>query len=628
MSNTPSINNTTDSDSFDEKYNSELSTNVSAINPIAFHGNDNDPQLQNNNEILASIPSLKRSLEILKRTVTGQSQVSVKSQYSIKDIYGDLSSEQIEKERALIRDDLLKEIQHNINNFEPDIEPFDLPETALPIEKNGEDLGVIDPELITWQGYNDPQDPRNWSVSKKVYLTGFVSLYALISPMSSSILSPAVSEISQDFHITNSTISAMLVSIQILAWAIGPLIISPLSEFDFIGRKPVLDMSIWLSFFFNLGCGLTRSTAQMLVLRFVGGLFGSAPLNVGAAVIADLFDAKSRNVALAGFVLAPLLGPIISPVIAGFIVDHTHWRWVFYVISIFNGVVAIMGTLFFKETSSAKLLKLKANQLRASTKNPNLHTIYEITDQPFNQRMLTTMTRPIKLLFTNIMVIGLGSFLAFVYGFMYLMIVTFPMVFGTTYGYKKSIVGLLYLPMGVGFIIGVFFWTWMIGKTYNQLTESNNGIPKPEFRLPCLFIVGIIIPIGLIWYGWSSQKQLHWIMPSIGSGIFAFGFVCAFQCCQSYLIDMNPRFAASSVAAAALFRSLFGFGFPLFAKQMYDKLGYGWGNSLSALLAFLLGVPFPIYCYYHGERIRESFNRRFEQEQAVHDKAALQQLHP
>lgn len=115
-------------------------------------------------------------------------------------------------------------------------------------------------------------------------------------------------------------------------------------------------------------------------------------------------------------------------------------------------------------------------------------------------------------------------------------------------------------------------------------------------------------------------------MPGIGSGLFAFGLVCVFQTLQSYLIDMNVRYAASSVAAAALFRSLFGFSFPLFAGKMYDRLGYGWGNTMCGIIGLFLGVPFPIFCYIYGERIRNWANKRIERDQIKRDQRNLQRL--
>ena len=49
---------------------------------------------------------------------------------------------------------------------------------------------------------------------------------------------------------------------------------------------------------------------------------------------------------------------------------------------------------------------------------------------------------------------------------------------------------------------------------------------------------------------------------------------------------------------------MLGFAFPLFGEQMYAALGYGGGNSLLAGLAIVLGIPFPVWLWYYGEKIR------------------------
>ena len=46
-----------------------------------------------------------------------------------------------------------------------------------------------------------------------------------------------------------------------------------------------------------------------------------------------------------------------------------------------------------------------------------------------------------------------------------------------------------------------------------------------------------------------------------------------------------------AIAAATCLRSLAGFGFPLFAPAMFNKLGYGKGNTILACLAIILGCP-------------------------------------
>ena len=92
-------------------------------------------------------------------------------------------------------------------------------------------------------------------------------------------------------------------------------------------------------------------------------------------------------------------------------------------------------------------------------------------------------------------------------------------------------------------------------------------------------------------------------MPIIGAGIFGFAMMGCFLPIQLYLVGAF-QYAASAVAAACELRSLMGFAFPLFGQQMFDALGNGPGYSLLAGLAIVTGIPFPIWIYYCGEKIR------------------------
>jgi hypothetical protein len=115
----------------------------------------------------------------------------------------------------------------------------------------------------------------------------------------------------------------------------------------------------------------------------------------------------------------------------------------------------------------------------------------------------------------------------------------------------------------------------------------------------------LCVPIGLLGYGWAAQTGAHWIWPNIGVGVFAVGMVTGYQCIQTYIVDSYTRYTASAMGAAAVLRSLAGFGFPLFAPIMYEKLHYGWGNSILALIAIVLGWPAPFLLWRYGEALRK-----------------------
>jgi MFS family permease len=110
------------------------------------------------------------------------------------------------------------------------------------------------------------------------------------------MVAPALSTISKEFGITNEVVSSLTLSIFVLAYAVGPLFLGPLSEM--YGRVIVLQLSNLLYFFFNLGCGLAQTKTQMIIFQFLARLGGSALLAIGGGVLSDLFVPDQRGSAI------------------------------------------------------------------------------------------------------------------------------------------------------------------------------------------------------------------------------------------------------------------------------------------------------------------------------------------
>lgn len=217
--------------------------------------------------------------------------------------------------------------------------------------------------------------------------------------------------------------------------------------------------------------------------------------------------------------------------------------------------------------------------------------------------MWVNMTRPFALLFGSFICFILSLYMGLVYGYYYLMFATFPDLFPQNYGFSTGLAGLAYLGPGVGFCLSTFYGAYVADGIYRRLSEKNGGVGKPEMRIPALILTSVFVPVGLFWYGWSAQAKAHWILPIIGAGVFGFAMMGTFLPIQLYLVD-SFRYAASAMAAATVLRSVMGFAFPLFGQQMFDALGLGPGYSLLAGLAIITGIPFPIWIYYYGEKIR------------------------
>ncbi|KAF5562240.1 multidrug resistant protein [Fusarium phyllophilum] len=476
-----------------------------------------------------------------------------------------------------------------------DLERHPVPEPLLLPEDE-------DPNLVTWDGPHDPSNPHNWTKRKKWLSTILVSCFTFISPVSSTMLAPALPDLAKEFKISSDFETYFLMSIFLLAYAIGPFLLAPLSEM--FGRVVVLQSANMFYLIFNTVCGFSKTKEQMLVFRFLSGLGGSAPQALGGGVLSDCWRKEERGTATAIYSLAPFLGPAVGPIAAGYLTQHLNWRWIFWVVSIADAVVQILAFLFLQETYPPKILKVKVRKLRKSTGNRLLHTEFEQRDRSFVSLLLTNLKRPFKMLFTQPAIQITALYRAYLYGLMYLVFASFPMVWEQQYNQEPGRASLNYVSLGIGFVIGLQVSGPLIDKVYAMLKTWYNHPGRPEFRVPLMFPTALVTPAGLILYGVSAHLKLHWIIPNVGTAIFAAGLILSFQCAQTYIIDSYERYAASATGAAAFVRTMAGFSFPLFAPAMYERLGIAWGNGLLAGTAMLICLVAPIVLWRHGEWIR------------------------
>ncbi|KAI9343299.1 major facilitator superfamily domain-containing protein [Zopfochytrium polystomum] len=451
-----------------------------------------------------------------------------------------------------------------------------------------------DPSEVTWDGPDDPANPRNWSKGKKWSRTMQVGLIGIIGPMASSIVGPAVPLISKDFRVTSSVSQEMILSIFVLAFALGPLFFGPLSEI--YGRRWVILIPAMCFLGFNIACTYSTNLTEMLIFRFLAGVGGSAPLSVGAGVLSDIFKPEEIGPGMIIFSLAPLLGPVLGPIIAAFLVERYNWQWTFHALSMIGGIVIVLSLFLLTETYAPRILAVKAAKI--GKKPPSsLHGSVSIV-------LSESIKRPFILLFTQPIVQVVALYMAYIYGLMYLVLATFSKLWIVRYHQAVGISGLHFISLGLGMFVGSLGSAPFMQKIYLRLRDQNDGVGEPEFRLPVAIPFAFVLPISLFLYGWSAQNTLHWILPDLGIFLFGMSFSVPFLIITIYLVDAYRRYSASAMAAASVLRSIFGFAFPLFATTMYDSLDYGWGNSVLGFVA-IVGIPAPLLVYRYGAYFRE-----------------------
>ncbi|KAJ7867802.1 multidrug resistance protein 4 [Mycena leptocephala] len=450
-----------------------------------------------------------------------------------------------------------------------------------------------------WQ--DDPENPRNWPFAKKWTTTSIVSLYTFVPPLSSSIMAPGLPEVAIKYHITNATILALTLSIFLISYGIAPLILAPLSEM--YGRRWVMNLGNLITIAFSIGCAFAPTTGSLMAFRFLSGASGSASLACGGGVISDLFSERDRSAAMALYTLGPLIGPVLGPIMGGFVTETVGIKWVFIIVAGLGGIASALGFPLVRETY-APLLRLRKAKMSADPEKAALGHPVLIKEHSSKLHYLWNyLSRPAILLFGSPVCFMLSLYMAFMYGIYYLMFTTFDTLFIGTYGFNTGTSGLTYIGLGMGFVLATAFTAKWANQIYLHLAKKNGGKAEPEMRIPAVILGSLFVPVGLFWYGWSAAAKIHWIMPIIGTAIFGFGMTTTFLPMQLYLVD-TFTFAASALSAASVFRSLFGCVFPLFGAPMFAALGIGGGNSLLGGLALVLGIPFPVYLYYHGASIR------------------------
>ncbi|CAI7649773.1 unnamed protein product [Penicillium glandicola] len=422
-------------------------------------------------------------------------------------------------------------------------------------------------------------------------------------PLSSSIVAPELSTIKDELHMGSSLEAVLVLSTFVLTYCLGPLLLGPLSEI--FGRAAVLHSGNTFYLIFNLVCGFAQNKGELLASRLLAGIGGAGGLVVGAGIISDCFPKEERGWVIAIYNLGPVFGPSIGAVVGGFITQYTTWRWAFWATSIFDGALIVLGLLVMEETYPPVILaRRKAKILKTAATNTVLKTPYEKPDQTLGQLYRNSLLRPLQLLRVQPIVQVLALFYAYIYGLMYLVLSTFTTLWEEKYHQPVGPASLNYLALGIGYFLGSQVCGFLADPIYRALKHKNGGDGKPEFRVVLMFPASILAPVGLLWYGWAAQAVTHWIVPDLGIALFACAAMVLFQCTTAYLYEAFTLYAASATGAVYILRGLTGFGFPLFGPEMYHSLGYGWGTTILALVAVVVGFPVPAVFWVYGERLR------------------------
>lgn len=146
------------------------------------------------------------------------------------------------------------------------------------------------------------------------------------------MFAPGVPAIMREFGETSTTTATFLVSIYVLGFAFGPLLVAPLSEI--YGRRPLYIYGNILFVICTVCTAVSNSIGMLLAFRLLMGLSGAVPITIGSGSIADVFPPEKRGRAMSMWSVGPLLGPCIGPLAGGYLIQAAGWRWVYWLVVI------------------------------------------------------------------------------------------------------------------------------------------------------------------------------------------------------------------------------------------------------------------------------------------------------
>ena len=300
---------------------------------------------------------------------------------------------------------------------------------------------------------------------------------------------------------------------------------------------------------------------------------------------------------------ATVFGPLLAPIISGFASPTIGWRWSFW-IGLIYAVVSLALLAFLPETFAPVLLERRARRLRKA--NPALRVLAPRELEPRSIRQLATvvLTRPLRMLASELIVSTTCAYLALIYTIFYMSFQAFPLVFQGLYGLSPGATGLAFLPIGAGAVLALpVFWG------YDALVRRAQARGRPWAkrdecrRVPLAFLGGPVFALSLFWLGFAARPDLPFAAPMLAGVPFGLGFLLIFMALLNYLTDAYEIFAASANAAASTTRSLLATVLPLATAPLFRRLGVAGACSLLGGLSAVMCVV-PYIFVWKGETIR------------------------
>ena len=402
---------------------------------------------------------------------------------------------------------------------------------------------------------------------------------------------------------TTPTIINLAVALYMLAMSIFPLWWSSFSET--LGRRTIYIASFTLFVIFAVLSAVSVNIEMLIVMRvFTGGAAASVQA-VGAGTIADIWEPAFRGRAMGIFYLGPLTGPLVAPIIGGALAQGLGWRANMWFLAIYGGLTLLLLIFCLPETLARKPIALAPPTQPANGEAPALvrtstRRSVATTTKAAGSNVKRFLIDPLAvLLYLRFMPIAITVYCAAIaFGALFIMNLSIQSAFSKPpYSFSEVINGLMYLPPSLGYVCASVVggrWVDMImareARKAGRYDERGGLVFLPEDRMKeNMWLAATLYPAALVWFGWTIDKGVHWIVPCVANFFFGFGSMLVFGAATTMLTEFMPKRSSSGVAVNNFVRNIFSCVGGIVTQPLIDVMGVGWLRTMIGLFTWVTG---------------------------------------
>lgn len=425
---------------------------------------------------------------------------------------------------------------------------------------------LLEEDVYDQLGYGFPSW-KKWTILTVIFLVQ-VSMN-----FNTSLYSNALGGISEEFHISEQAARCGAMIFLVL-YAFGCELWAPWSEE--LGRKPILQASLFLVNIWQLPVALGKNFATIMVGRALGGL-SSAGGSVTLGMIADMWESDNQQYAVAYVVFSSVGGSVLGPIIGGFCQEYLHWRWCIWIQLIFGGFVQLLHLFLVPETRSTLMIDKIAQKMRKSGENPNIYGENELT--PWKERfsakeIIKTWMRPFHMFLTEPIVLTLSLLSGFSDALIFMFIQSFSPIY-QQWGFSPSQQGLTFIAILVGYLLAWFsFFPAIKRNVRERRAKPDDEVAQYESRLWWLLYTAPCLPIGLIGFAWTTMgPPLPWIASMIFVAIVGIANYAIYMATIDYMICAYGPYSASATGGNGWSRDFLAGVLTIPATPFFNNIG-------------------------------------------------------